>query len=129
MILGIGTDLVDCRRVSRLLASHPHAAIKKVMRPSEVQFYKGDIYIGFSKTWAYKEATIKAANGVIGFSDIEIFHLESGNPRVRIFNEDAIRTYAAAVLGKSAKDGQFAYHATLTDEFPYVSSVCVIEMC
>jgi phosphopantetheinyl transferase (holo-ACP synthase) len=97
------------------------------MRPSEVNFYKGNIDLGFSKIWAYKEATIKAANGTLGFADIEILHLENGRPQIRVLDEGRLKEYAIHTLG--GHDGRLSYHATLTDEFPYISAVCIIEIC
>ncbi|MDR1207968.1 MAG: 4'-phosphopantetheinyl transferase superfamily protein [Holosporales bacterium] len=129
MIIGVGTDLVDFRRISRLLRAHPDSAIKKIMRPSEVQFYKGNIELGFSKIWAYKEAVIKAANKTVGFADIEIFHLDSGLSQIRIINDEQLREYASRVIGKHIGCGRLTYHATLTDELPYISAVCIIEIC
>jgi phosphopantetheinyl transferase (holo-ACP synthase) len=123
MIIGMGTDLVDYRRVRRLLAKHP--SFVRIMHPSEQQYYCGNIALGAAKTWACKEAVIKAAHGLLRFSDIEITH--NGVPQVHV-RLDCYERLIHLIESRGSTHDEVRFHLTLTDELPYISATCVLEL-
>jgi phosphopantetheine--protein transferase-like protein len=130
MIIGIGMDLVDMRRTTRLLESHGRTALIRVMNKHSIHFYRHNIQLGFAKIWAYKEAVIKAASGLIYMSDIEISHDIAGAP-VACINQS--QKFLRLILQKRCPnfmhdDKTMHVSITSTDEYPYVSAMCILEL-
>ncbi|MDR0632865.1 MAG: holo-ACP synthase [Holosporales bacterium] len=132
MIVGIGTDLVDSRRVAGMLLCHEERAVRKLMTPTEVAFYRkrGAFALGFAKVFAAKEAVVKAIGTIITFSwhDIEIGHYDNGCPFVTIHG-DVQAALMARIIGLVPRPdtNNVRTHISFADEPPYVSAVCVIE--
>ena len=102
-VLGLGLDLVDRRRIERLLERHGDAFLRRV-------FLDGEIRAGVGATgkaahvaglFAAKEAAMKAlgtgwAQGV-GFRQIEVLRQASGAPALRFPGEARRRATALGV--------------------------------
>ena len=128
MILGLGSDLVDIRRIEKVLARHGDRFIQRIFTPVEVakaerRATRIDTY---AKRFAAKEACSKALgtgfrNGVF-FRDMGVVNLRSGKPTM------ALTGGAAARLSAVVPDGMSPIiHVTLTDDWPMAQAFVIIE--
>jgi holo-[acyl-carrier protein] synthase len=92
-VLGIGTDIVECQRVAKMIEKHEDIFIQRVYTPEEIQYCAGrkSATQHYAGRWAAKEAILKAmgtgwAKG-IQWTDIEIINQMGGKPIVRIGGE------------------------------------------
>ena len=86
-MIGIGTDIVSVSRLERLVANHRFCL--KVFSPKEREYILEHSAASAAGIWAAKEAVSKAlGSGFSGYTirDIEIDHLDSGKPYVRLHN-------------------------------------------
>ena len=79
MILGIGTDIVNCNRIEKIFSSN--SKIERIFSDKEIDICKGNIQ-SLSGRFAAKEALIKAVKIPmnINFKEIEIEQDEFGSP-------------------------------------------------
>lgn len=116
MILGIGTDMVDTRRIERLYARFGERLTEKLLSPAECAALRpGDTALQLAKRFAAKEATLKAIGTGLAqgwrWHDMEISHDIAGKP-----------------LLHCPKAGQgVRFHLSLTDEPPYALAFVVME--
>jgi holo-[acyl-carrier protein] synthase len=130
MIVGLGADLCDIRRIERALARHGVRFERRVFteverakaarRPPEV---RGGTY---AKRFAAKEACSKAlgtgfSDGV-HMSDIGVVNLPSGKPTLALSGGAAARLAAITPAGTRAQ-----ILLTLTDEYPYAYAQVLIQ--
>ena len=124
MIFGIGTDIVDIKRIETITSLDKFAS--KILSNNEKEFYdsltnqKQIVYI--SKQFAAKEAIAKAIGTGIRndthFKNIEILRDKNGAP---IFN-------ALNKLEKIISDlGITKTHVSLADERDYAIAIAVLE--
>lgn len=128
MILGIGSDLIDIRRVEKALDRHGERFIARVF--TEVEKEKSERRreraASYAKRFAAKEACAKAlgtgiARGVF-WRDMGVVNLPGGKPTMRLTGG------AAARLAAIVPDGQEAFiHLTITDDFPLAQAFVIIE--
>lgn len=143
MILGIGTDLLDIRRAKEMLERQSLAAVARLMRPAEQAFYKphtsddpSALARGFAKTWAYKEAMIKALGcrpAPFSWHDFEVAHTPQGKPFGKLHNaalKEALIASSARTLAsrRSLQPQDINVFLTLSDDSPYIVATCVIEL-
>lgn len=123
-VIGIGTDIVDIRRITNMADSVQQRLAKRVLTDNEYQYYlsvkQPERYL--AKRWAGKEATAKAlgtgiAKGV-SFGHIEIVSLTSGQPTLELSAE-------ALILAK--KLGANCWHISLSDEKDYATAFVVLS--
>lgn len=135
MILGIGIDLLDSRRIESIIKNKKDAAMKKLMTESEIEFYikRKNIVQEFAKVFSAKEAIIKAIGDVkvTIWHDIEICHKDNGAPFVKISGEtlDILKQKVLQKFAnfKSIENDKIIIHISFSDELPYVSSMCIVE--
>ncbi len=90
MILGIGVDLVDVRRIEGIIFRWQEKFLKRIFTDREIRYCnnKKNPAQRFATRYAAKEALIKAfyPKGYVGINlrDIEIFEKE-GRPAVNLF--------------------------------------------
>ena len=124
MIFGIGTDIVEIKRIETMTSLDKFAS--KILSHNEKEFYdsltnqKQIVYI--SKQFAAKEAIAKAIGTGIRndthFKNIEILRDKNGTP---IFN-------ALNKLEKIISDlGITRTHVSLADERDYAIAIAVLE--
>ena len=124
MIFGIGTDIVEIKRIETMTSLDKFAS--KILSHNEKEFYdsltnqKQIVYI--SKQFAAKEAIAKAIGTGIRndthFKNIEILRDKNGSP---IFN-------ALNKLEKIISDlGITKTHVSLADERDYAIAIAVLE--
>lgn len=128
MILGIGNDIIDIRRIEKTIAKHGQRFIDRIYtdvekRKSERRAQRIPSY---AKRFAAKEACSKAlgtglSNGVY-WRDMGVVNLPSGKPTMQLTNG------AAAQLARMVPEGkQAVVHLTMTDEYPYAQAIVIIE--
>src|SRR5689334_9413728 len=89
-IFGIGTEIVECLRIGRMVEQHGEVFLTRVFTPHEIQFCqarrRGTEH--FAALWAAKEAIIKALgiawNRNLSWTDIEVRTDSPGQHEVRL---------------------------------------------
>jgi holo-[acyl-carrier protein] synthase len=115
MIVGIGTDIVDVRRIQRSLTRFGERFTDKVLCAGERRSLTGSRLAAYlARQFSAKEAVSKAlGTGMrsgVHFRNIEIDRKESGAPQVRLTGEAKSR---AEALGISD------IHISMSDERDY----------
>ncbi len=128
MIIGIGSDLIDIRRIEKTLARHGSRFTERVFTEkerakAESRKLKAATY---AKRFAAKEACSKAlgtglSHGVF-WRDMEVVNLPSGKPTMRLTNGAAERVQSMLPAGMQA-----AIHLSITDEYPLAQAFVIIE--
>ena len=95
-IIGIGTDITECLRIARMIERHGELFIDRVYTPDETAYCQSrkQSTQHFTGRWAAKEAVSKVLGlGVrgIGWRDIEIERLPTGQPAVKLHGRAARR--------------------------------------
>jgi holo-[acyl-carrier protein] synthase len=130
MILGIGNDTVDIRRIERTLQRHGERFIERVFTPAERARAEPRTApvraASYAKRFAAKEAAAKAlgtgiAAGVF-LRDLGVENLGTGQPTLRMTGGAAARLAAITPPGMEARVA-----LTMSDEYPYASAVVVIS--
>lgn len=131
MILGIGNDLCDIRRIAKSIDRFGERFLNRVF--TEAERAKADRRTSadmraatYAKRFAAKEACAKAlgtgfAEGVF-LHDIGVVNLASGQPTLALTGGAALRLDAITPPGMSAR-----IHLTMTDEYPLAEAVVVIS--
>ncbi|ESX15168.1 holo-ACP synthase [Mesorhizobium sp. C416B] len=128
MIIGIGSDLIDIRRIEKSLERHGQRFIQRIYTELEQVRSEGrkGRAASYAKRFAAKEACAKAlgtglAQGVF-WRDMGVANLPSGAPTM------ALTGGAAARLAKILPQGhRAAIHLTITDDFPLAQAFVIIE--
>ena len=128
MIIGLGSDLCDIRRIEKTLDRFGDRFVARVFTPIEQRKAESRAHRAatYAKRFAAKEACAKALG--TGFSrgvflkDIGVVNGPSGAPTVALTGGAAKRLAALLPPAHEAR-----IHLTLTDEAPLAMAVCVIE--
>lgn len=132
MILGIGNDLIDIRRIEATLARFGDRFIKRIFTEAEVKKAErrkgaGNAYAcTLAKRFAAKEAASKALgtgfrSGVY-WRDLGVANLASGKPTILMTGGAAKRLTAMTPAGMRAQ-----VDVTLTDDYPLAEAFVVIS--
>lgn len=128
MIIGIGSDLSDIRRIQSSLdrfgARFAQRCFTELERRRSDR--KPDPAASYAKRFAAKEACAKALGtgmrGAVYWRDMGVVNLPSGQPTM------ALTGGALARLNSLVPEGcQARIHLSLTDEHPYAQAFVVIE--
>ncbi len=127
MIIGLGNDIVDIRRIEKALKSQGARFEKKIFTEAErkkANSRKANVAATYAKRYAAKEACIKAlATRDIAWHDMEITNLENGAPKI------ALRGGALRQLKKMTPRGKKAQLLlSLADEYPYALASVIITV-
>ncbi len=130
MILGLGNDVVDIRRIEQSIARYGERFLERVFTETErakaerrTEKLRAATY---AKRFAAKEAASKALGtgfraGVF-FRDLGVVNLPSGQPTLRMTGGAAERLAHITPAGHRAEVA-----LTMTDEYPYASAVVIIS--
>jgi holo-[acyl-carrier protein] synthase len=127
MIIGLGSDLIDIRRIARTLDRYGERFVRRVFTPlererSERRANRAESY---ARRYAAKEACAKALG--TGFSrgvfwrDIGVINLPGGKPTLALTGGAAARLAAITPAGMSA-----SIEVSLTDEPPLAQAIVII---
>lgn len=128
MIIGMGSDLIDIRRIETSLSRFGDRFTQRCF--TDIEQAKSDgrknRAASYAKRFAAKEACSKAlgtglAQGVF-WKDMGVVNLPSGKPTMRLTNGAAERLAKLLPAGHEA-----VIHLTITDEFPYAQAFVIIE--
>jgi holo-[acyl-carrier protein] synthase len=128
MILGIGSDLVDVRRIERVITRHGDRFILRVF--TEVERAKADRRTTrietYAKRFAAKEACAKALGtgfrrGVF-WRDLGVVNLPSGRPSMELTGGALERLRAI-----TPPDHEARIDLTITDEGPMAQALVIIS--
>ena len=128
MIIGIGSDLCDIRRVEETLERFGQRFIERCFTPVEQarSERRAQRAASYAKRFAAKEACAKAlGTGIragIFWRDMGVVNLKSGQPTMALTGGAAERLAAMTPAGHRA-----VIHLTITDEHPLAQAFVVIE--
>ena len=89
-IVGIGTDIVECLRIGRMIEQHGELFLTRVYTDREIRYCQGRKHATehFAARWAAKEAILKCLGTGwrkgICWTDMEVRNEQSGQPRVHM---------------------------------------------
>ena len=128
MIIGIGSDLIDIRRIQKTLDRHGERFTKRIFtdterEKSEKRSLRAESY---AKRFAAKEACSKAlgtglAKGVF-WRDMGVVNLAGGKPTMILTGSAKTRLDEMTPAGHQAH-----IHLTITDDFPLAQAFVIIE--
>lgn len=128
MIIGLGSDLIDIRRIEKSLERYGERFTNRVF--TDVEQLKSDKRknraASYAKRFAAKEACCKAlgtgiSNGVF-WRDMGVVNDKNGKPAMKLTNGAAKR------LAEMMPNGyQPHVHVTITDDFPLAQAFVIIE--
>ena len=128
MIIGIGSDLCDIRRIDKVLARHGDRFIHRVFTDMErVRAERKATRVEtYAKRFAAKEACSKALGtgfrrGVF-FRDLGVVNLASGRPTMKLTGGALRQLEAITPQGFEAR-----IDVSLTDEYPMAQAFVVIS--
>jgi holo-[acyl-carrier protein] synthase len=128
MILGVGTDLIDIRRIERTLARFGERFVERVFTVAEQTRAerRSDRAAAYAKRFAAKEACAKALGtgfrqGVY-WRDIAVDNRPSGQPVLHLTGGAAERLALLTPSGMTAR-----IDVSLTDEPPFGLAVVIIS--
>ncbi len=113
MIYGVGTDIINIKRVEHILSKNKQGFVKRVLSEHEQALFanKGDSTAYCAKRFAAKEAFAKALGTGIGkivsFQDLTVRNNENGKPY--FIPSEKLRLY---LVNKNIKQA----HLSLSDE-------------
>ena len=128
MIIGIGTDLVDIRRIEKTIERHGERFLARVFTEAERARAerRANVVETYAKRFAAKEACAKALGtgfrrGVF-FRDIGVVNLPSGKPTLELAGGARERLEAITPTGCRAE-----IDIALTDEWPIAQALVIIS--
>ncbi|MEM7221418.1 MAG: holo-ACP synthase [Pseudomonadota bacterium] len=129
MIIGLGNDLIDIRRIERTLERFGERFTQRVFTETErtKSDRRANRAASYAKRFAAKEACAKAlGTGVprrgVHWADMGVINLPSGKPTI------ALTRGAARRLEEITPDGMAAQvDITLTDDYPLAQAIVIIS--
>jgi holo-[acyl-carrier protein] synthase len=109
----IGVDLVEVRRVARLVTKYGERFTHRIFTPTE-RLDCGDRLESLAARWAAKEAAVKALGtgfGPVSYLEIELLRPSSAGPELRLHGEARALAEARGLSSWTASvshDGGFA---------------------
>jgi len=128
MIIGVGSDICDIRRIEETLKRFGDRFTHRCF--TELEQAKSDRRAdragSYAKRFAAKEACAKALgtglHGGVAWRDMGVVNLASGQPTMALTGGAAARLASLLPPGEDA-----VIHLTITDEFPMAQAFVMIE--
>jgi len=128
MIIGIGSDLCDARRIAKVLERHGDRFLDRIFTPAEraKAERRANRVETYAKRFAAKEACAKALGtgfrrGVF-WRDMGVVNLSSGRPTMKLTGGALARLKAITPQGCAAR-----IDVSLTDEGPTAQAIVLIS--
>jgi len=128
VIIGIGNDLIDIRRIEKTVARYGDRFITRLFTDAERQkaARRADPIPTYAKRFAAKEACAKAlGTGIrqnVFFRDMGVVNLPSGQPTMQLTGGALKRLQSITPQGLTAR-----IHLSITDDYPSAQAFVVIE--
>ncbi len=128
MIVGLGSDIIDIRRVERTLARFDQRFTMRVF--TEIERKKSDRRharaASYAKRFAAKEACAKALGTGLGkgvfWRDMGVVNASTGAPMMELTGGALARLEALIPAGCVAQ-----INVTITDDYPYAQAMVIIS--
>lgn len=128
MIIGLGNDTIDIRRVEQSIEKYGDRFIQRIF--TEIEQKKSDSRrnraASYAKRFAAKEACAKAlGTGIragVFWRDMGVVNLRTGQPTMALTGGAADRLLAITPPGMQA-----VIHLTITDDHPLAQAICIIS--
>ena len=127
-IFGIGTDIVNIKRINKTIKLNGSKFKKRIFSKKEIAYCEKRKNSGayFAKRFAAKEAAAKALGtgfrkGVY-WKDLEVINLPSGKPSMNFYGESKKRL--DSLMPKNTVP---SINLSITDEFPYAQAIVTIN--
>ncbi len=131
MIIGIGEDICDIRRIEKTLATHGERFLNRCFTEAErakaaTRRGKHEPAATLAKRFAAKEACAKALGtgftADVTFKSIGVTNASNGAPTLTLTGRALKQLENLTPQGKKAH-----IHVTLSDEYPYARALVIIE--
>lgn len=128
MILGIGSDLIDIRRIEKTLEKHGERFIARVFTDAEQARAEHRVQraASYAKRFAAKEACSKALGSGISegvfWKEMGVVNMPNGRPTMELTGGAADRLAQMLPSGHAA-----VIHLTITDDYPLAQAFVIIE--
>ncbi|MFN0263413.1 holo-ACP synthase [Tepidamorphus sp. 3E244] len=128
MIIGIGNDIIDIRRIEKTLERHGERFTERVF--TEIERVKSDRRrlraASYAKRFAAKEACAKALgtgiNRGVYWRDLGVVNLPGGKPTMQLTGSALLRLNGMVPQGHRAQ-----IDLTITDDFPMAQAIVIIS--
>ena len=126
-IFGIGTDIINIKRMEKSIKKNGDNFINKVFSKNEILYCKKkkNPFPFYAKRFAAKEALSKAlGTGIrkgIKFKNIEITNDDFGKPSIEL------KGTTATFLKKKIKTKKYDIHLSLSDDIPWAQATVIIS--
>ncbi len=93
MILGIGTDVIEVRRIKEAIERHGDRIVKRLFTPLEIEYCSSrkNPAMHYAGRFAAKESAFKAMGrgwgGEISWKDVETYNEPSGAPHLNFYGK------------------------------------------
>ena len=125
-IFGIGTDIVNIKRIEKTLKLNGSKFKKRVFSEKEIKYCEKKRYpfSFYAKRFAAKEAFTKAlgtgiSKGII-LKDIEISNKANGKPFIKL------KGIPYSYLKKKIRNKKYRIHLSLSDDKPWAQATVII---
>ena len=126
-IFGIGTDIVNIKRMERTLKGKNNKLKRRIFSKNEITYCekKKNPFSYYAKRFAAKEALSKALgtgirNGV-NFKDIEILNDNFGKPSIKL------KGSTANFIKKKIKNKKYSIYLSLSDDVPWAQATVIVS--
>ena len=126
-IFGIGTDIVNIKRMKESLKKKGNGFKKRIFSKNEIIYCetKKNSFAFYAKRFAAKEALSKAlGTGIrkgVSLKDIEISNNTAGQPSI------ILKGNVANYLKKKIKNRKYDIHLSLSDDKPWAQATVIIS--
>ncbi|HEY2070897.1 MAG TPA: holo-ACP synthase [Rhizomicrobium sp.] len=129
MIIGLGNDLIDIRRVEKSIERFGERFLNRVFTPIEraKSDRRANRAASYAKRFAAKEACAKALgtglNRGVYWRDMGVVNLPGGKPTMKLTGGALQRLHAITPPGHEA-----LIELTITDDFPLAQAIVIIQV-
>ena len=126
-IFGIGTDIINIKRMEKSIKKNGDNFINKIFSQKEILYCKKkkNPFAFYAKRFAAKEALSKAlGTGIrkgIKFKNIEITNDYFGKPSIKL------KGTTATFLKKKIKTKKYSIHLSLSDDIAWAQAIVIIS--
>jgi holo-[acyl-carrier protein] synthase len=128
MIVGIGTDICDIRRIENSIEKFGERFLNKTFTEGEQAYCecKARPAMSYAKRFAAKEAVAKALagddTGSLSWKSVEVQNDTSGRPIIVLTKDAKTRSERRCPEGH-----HLAIHLSLSDDYPYATAFAIAE--